>query len=258
MAREARSRASPSTSPLGLYIEDARRPLHILLFVAPLVALYELGMLVLLPRHPDLLPNLAHEGLLRFFTAFGVKAALFIPGLVLLVVLLLWQFLSAQSWRPRWMVPLLMAVESVLAAVPLLIVAQLVARLLPAAGGGIDQRIAEMDLPARLVVSLGAGLFEELVFRMLLIALIHTVLVDLGRASSAVGSTVAVLVSAVVFAWYHPLEGPHGGLSVQRLVFFLLAGLWFGALFVNRGFGIAVGAHVAYDAIVAGWLLRTE
>lgn len=237
------------------YFDEARLPLHILLFVAPLVVLYEVGLLILLPRHPDILPNLAHEGLLRFFTAFGVSATLFLPGVVLLIVLLLWQWLSRQSWRPRWPVPCLMLLESVLAAIPLLLVAQLLARTLPAAGGDLTERLLELGLPARMVVSLGAGLFEELVFRMILIGVIHTVLVDLGRASSAVGSTVGVVVSAALFAWYHPLESPQGGLSISRLTFFVVAGLWFGALFVLRGFGIAVGAHVAYDAIVAGWLL---
>jgi len=237
------------------YLDEARLPIHILLFVAPLAVLYEVGLAVLLPRHPDILPNLAHQGLLRFFGSFGVSTALFLPGLVLLVVLILWQILSNRSWKPRWSVPLWMALESALAALPLLVVADLLSRVLPAAGGDMTRRIAELGLPARLVVSLGAGLFEELVFRMLLIGLIHTVLVDLGKASSAVGSAVAIAVSAVVFAWYHPLEGPHGGLSIQSLVFFILAGVWFGVLFVTRGFGIAVGAHVAYDAIVAGWLL---
>ena len=90
---------------------------------------------------------------------------------------------------------------------------------------------------------------------MLLIAVIHTLLVDVGRASNMVGNVVAIAVSAAVFTWYHPLEGPAGAISMQRVAVFAIAGMWFGALFVWRGFGIAVGAHVAYDAIVAGWVL---
>jgi membrane protease YdiL (CAAX protease family) len=241
---------------LRRYLDEARLPIHILVFVAPLVVLYEAGMALLLPRHPDILPNLAHQGLLRFFGSFGVSTALFLPGLVLLVVLLLWQALSKKSWTPRWSVPLGMVLESALAALPLLVVAELLSRTLPVVGGDVGARIAQLDLSARLVVSLGAGLFEELVFRMLLIGLIHTVLVDLGRASDAIGSAVGVAVAAVAFAWYHPLGSPHGGLSLQLLAFYILAGVWFGVLFVTRGFGIAVGAHVAYDAIVAGLLLE--
>ncbi|MFO0874795.1 MAG: CPBP family glutamic-type intramembrane protease [Phycisphaerales bacterium] len=263
MAR--RQSKSAVLSPLEAYPAQARRALHILLFVGPLVVIYELALLALLPRHPDLLPNLAHETLLRFFATFGVAGQV-LPGIVLLVVLVLWQFLSGESWRPRWAVPALMVVESLLAAMPLLIFGQLVGRVIPAAlaavpmapsgaAGGLDARIGALDLAEKLVISLGAGLYEELVFRMLLIAVIHTVLVDIGRASHLVGSAVAIAVSAAVFTWYHPLAGPGGAVSMQRVVFFAVAGLWFGVLFVFRGFGIAVGAHVAYDAIVAMWLL---
>lgn len=247
---------------LAGYVEQARKPLHILLFVGPLVILYEIALFALLPRHPDLLPNLAHQSLLRFFTTFGVAGQV-LPGLVLLVVLLLWQVLSGNSWKPRWFVPPGMAIESLLAAMPLVVAGLLAARVLPAfvsgsaagAASGLDAQIGSLNVAERLAIALGAGLYEELVFRMLLIAVIHTVLVDIGRASNVVGNVVAIAVSAAVFTWYHPLDGPTGAISMQRVVFFAIAGVWFGALFVWRGFGIAVGAHVAYDAIVAGWLL---
>ncbi len=241
---------------LERYFEDARRPLHILLFVAPLVIAYEVGLLLLYPRHPDILLNLAHEGLLRIFSTLGVTIGLGLPGFGLIVVLLLWQILSRDPWRPRWAVPLFMAVESLISAMPLLVAAQLLARVVPAMGGEVDGRIAELDIWSKLVISLGAGLYEELVFRMLLIAVIHTVLVDVGRASHAVGAGVAIAISAAVFTWYHPLAGPDGIISLRRVAFFAIAGVYFGVLFVMRGFGIAVGAHVAYDAIVALWLLE--
>lgn len=252
------SLARQSTS----YVDLARRPLHILLFVGPLVILYEIALFTLLPRHPDLLPNLAHQSLLRFFTTFGVAGQV-LPGVVLLVVLVLWQVLSGNTWKPRWFVPAGMVLESMLAAVPLLVAAQLVANVLPAfmagsaagAASGLDAQIGSLNLSERLSIALGAGLYEELVFRMLLIAVIHTVLVDIGRASNTVGNIVAIAVSAAVFTWYHPLDGPTGAISMQRVAFFAIAGVWFGMLFVWRGFGIAVGAHVAYDAIVAGWML---
>ncbi len=221
--------------------------------------LYEVGLLLLFPRHPEILLNLAHEGLLRVFATFGVTIGLGLPGLALVVVLVLWQILSRDPWRPRWAVPPLMAVESVLTAMPLLVAAQLLAHVVPAAGGasgGFDGQIAELDVGSKLVISLGAGLYEELVFRMLLIAMIHTILVDVGRASHAVGAGVAIAVSAAVFTWYHPLQGADGLLSIRRVLFFAIAGVYFGLLFVFRGFGIAVGAHAAYDAIVSIWLLE--
>ncbi len=81
-------------------------------------------------------------------------------------------------------------------------------------------------------------------FRMLLIAVLHTILVDLGKASNGIGAAVAIAVSAAAFTWYHPLNG-----SGQRLAFFFLAGLYFGAIYMARGFGIVVAAHAWYDIV---------
>ncbi|MEC9234588.1 MAG: CPBP family glutamic-type intramembrane protease, partial [Planctomycetota bacterium] len=107
--------------------------------------------------------------------------------------------------------------------------------------------IADLGPMGKLAISIGAGLYEELVFRMLLIFLIHTLLVDAFRLPGIVGSVVAVVVSAILFTIYHPLEGVDGSLSLARLAFFMVAGLFFGAIFILRGFGIVVATHAFYD-----------
>ena len=55
-------------------------------------------------------------------------------------------------------------------------------------------------------ISIGAGLYEELLFRMMLIAVLHTLLVDVGKLASPVGATIAVVISAAAFTAYHPLK----------------------------------------------------
>jgi len=232
------------------------QPIHVLVFVAPLILLYEVGLALLLPRHPELIANLAHDTILRFMAIFGTGVGLSLPGILLLAILVVWQILSRTSWKPDWRVPPWMVLESFALAMPLVVVGHLIARALPAAG--VEAEIGSLDLWSKIVISLGAGLYEELLFRMALILGLHTLLVDVGRASSRVGTIVAVIVSAVAFAAYHPLAGTDGAISWARLTFFLVAGLHFGAIFVTRGFGIAVGTHVAYDVIVATMLLRGE
>ncbi len=249
------TRGGPSTTLSGI-IARVGEPIHILLFVAPLVLAYEIGLALLLPRHPDLIANLAHDTIFRFMTVFGPGLGLSMPAILLLVVLVVWQILSGRSWRPDVRVPLWMVLESIGFAMPLIVAGQLIATALPAAG--VEVAIGSLDLWSKLVISLGAGLYEELLFRMVLILGLHTILVDIGGASSRVGTWIAVVVSACAFAAYHPLVADGGGISWARLVFFVVAGLHFGALFVTRGFGIAVGTHVAYDAIVATILLRPE
>ena len=60
----------------------------------------------------------------------------------------------------------------------------------------------------------------------------------------------AAVGSALAFAAAHHV-GPHGEPMVAaRFLFRTAAGLYFTALYVFRGFGIAVGAHAGYDILV--------
>jgi membrane protease YdiL (CAAX protease family) len=65
----------------------------------------------------------------------------------------------------------------------------------------------------------------------------------------------AAFASAVLFSAAHH-AGPYGE-PFDRYVFVFrtIAGLYFAAIFVVRGFGIAVGAHACYD-VLAGVVVR--
>jgi membrane protease YdiL (CAAX protease family) len=151
--------------------------------------------------------------------------------------------LTGESWRLDPVTPAIMAAESVVLTIPAIIFGVLIAG--GAAATSISPtEVAELSLGSRLAISIGAGLYEELLFRMLLIAVVHTLLVDVGKLSTWTGALIAVVISAVAFAWYHPLSG------FTEAFFFFVAGLYFGAIYVVRGFGIVVGVHAFYDVIV--------
>jgi hypothetical protein len=118
---------------------------------------------------------------------------------------------------------------------------------LAAQGGGIES----MPALTRLTVSLGAGLYEELLFRVLLtggLQVVATRGLALSRGVAAVG---AVVLSALVFSAFHYV-GPYGDpFTVPSFTFRALAGVWFSALYVTRGFGITAWTHALYDV----WLL---
>src|SRR5690606_28441143 len=109
-----------------------------------------------------------------------------------------------------------------------------------------------LSLPwqARLTISIGAGLYEELLFRMIAIAALHLVFVDLARLSESMGRVLAVGLSAAAFAVYHDLSSSGGALDPARVLFFLCAGVYFGAIYLWRGFGIVVAVHALYDVLV--------
>lgn len=213
------------------------------MFLLPLVAAYELALAFFLQVDESVHTVVAHRYLLQLFDAFNIdsQAGLHLGGIAIILVVLTWHLLNRDPWRVKWNVVGVMAIESALLIIPLLVIGQLVDSVVPAfapAAGEAEQ----MSLREQFAISIGAGLYEELVFRMLLIAVIHTLLVDIGKASHSIGAAVAVVVSAAAFMAYHPLQG-----SPRIALFYLAAGLYLGGIYVSRGFGIAVGTHAFYD-----------
>jgi membrane protease YdiL (CAAX protease family) len=94
-------------------------------------------------------------------------------------------------------------------------------------------------------LSLGAGLFEELAFRVVLL----TVLLSLFRLvlRPAWAATAAIVLAALIFSLAH-YGGPLGEpFNVHTLLYRWLAGLLFTLLYYQRGFAITAYAHALYD-----------
>ncbi|GAC1648097.1 MAG: CPBP family glutamic-type intramembrane protease [Gemmatimonadaceae bacterium] len=111
-------------------------------------------------------------------------------------------------------------------------------------------RAAQLGPWARLMVSLGAGLYEELLFRVLLVTFIAAVIRLVIRLPSAASGSVAVVMSALIFSAFHYV-GPYGDtFRADSFAFRAIAGLFFSALYLLRGFGITAWTHALYDIFV--------
>jgi hypothetical protein len=108
----------------------------------------------------------------------------------------------------------------------------------------------EPDQPwLRVVTYVGAGVYEEICFRLLLYSGL-VLLFRLFRMTTLLAMLLAAGASAALFAAAHHV-GPFGEPFDDRIFLFrALAGLYFAGLYQLRGFGIAVGAHVCYDVLV--------
>jgi hypothetical protein len=267
--RTGRAAAPPRPTPAG-YWDLSGRPLHILAFVLPLVLLYELGSAVyLVGGSTDTHRTIQAQRLLgQFFEVFGA-AGLFLPGVALLTVLLVWHILLGDRWRVELPVVGGMAVESAGWTLPLLVLAALHSRAASghlaaaaaaaqsaggaawaAGAGAAGADLLALPWQARLTVSIGAGLYEEMLFRLLLIAFLHLILADLAGLRRGLASLLCIAGSALAFALYHDVSLPGGGTDWPRFLFFLASGVYLGTVYVLRGFGIVVGAHAIYDALV--------
>lgn len=257
MARQTRQPVRLA-KPAETYGRLSAGPLHSLAFLMPLVLLYEVGLAVYLSSPDGTLREtiLAQRTLARMFELFG-SGSLYLPGILLVVMLLVWQVTTKAPWKVRPAVVGGMACESVLWMVPVLVLGLITSMKLSghaamAVEGGWGG--APHGWQANVVLSVGAGLYEEMLFRLLLIAVLHMVMHDLLKLGETASSTLAVVGSAVAFTLYH---GVTWGSPASHLFFYTAAGAYFGVVFLMRGFGIVVGAHAAYDImalVVIPWL----
>jgi len=112
--------------------------------------------------------------------------------------------------------------------------------------GPIDSLLVQ-----NLIASLGAGIFEELVFRLLLMSAFAWLCL---RATNAfalprwVAGVAAVAGSAVLFSAFHHVCGEPFARDV--FLFRVMAGAILGFLFWFRGYGVCVYTHAMYDVYV--------
>jgi membrane protease YdiL (CAAX protease family) len=106
-----------------------------------------------------------------------------------------------------------------------------------------------------LALAAGAGLYEELIFRGLLLGAGALLLQGLIRllgwreAAHPLGTALALTISSLVFSWAHVLGDPDA-LDPQVFAFRALAGLVFGGIFLWRGLAVAAWGHSGYDALL--------
>ncbi|MCA9294878.1 MAG: CPBP family intramembrane metalloprotease, partial [Phycisphaerales bacterium] len=210
-ARSMRSTSAPDES----YWIESRRPLVVLVFLLPLIVAYELGIAFVLREDDHINTNTAHKSLLEFFEIVGVAptGGLYLGGLAIIAVLFAWHMLNRDPWRFRLGTIGLMLVESLVLTLPVLVLSRLVSQELAASAATLSSpSIESLPLWPQLMISIGAGVYEELLFRMLAIAVLHTLLVDVAKLDELKGAVIAILVSAALFTWYHPLTGGAGEL----------------------------------------------
>lgn len=99
-------------------------------------------------------------------------------------------------------------------------------------------------------LAIGAGIFEELVFRGVLLAGLYALLRHAIGTDRVTAGLVGVLVSAYVFSDYHHWGSTGEPYDAHVFAFRFHAGILLGAVYLYRGLGIAAFAHGFYDVLV--------
>lgn len=238
----------PLTSVTHSYWQATRHPWPCLVFVLPLLLTYEVGVVLLDGPRGDQVRNGADAFVRWILQASGLEQFFWAP-LLFLAGLLAW---NGSRWRDR--PPDLaatcsgMAVESVVYALLLWALGKELGPLLHRLG--VPLAVPRMPTGyLHLIAFLGAGLYEEALFRLgLLCGLVR--MLELLAVPRRYAVAPAALVAALTFAAVHHLGSYGEPFDGFVFLFRTLAGCYFACLFCVRGFGIAVGAHACYDIIV--------
>ncbi len=110
------------------------------------------------------------------------------------------------------------------------------------------------SLPLKLALSIGAGLYEELVFRVVLVGGLFVILRSI-LASRGTAYAVAAVVGALIFSWVHYIGVLGDAFELPSFTFRFLFGLALNGIFLARGFGVAAWTHALYDVLVVTSLL---
>lgn len=226
------------------YFRESRTFALSIVSILPLVVLYHWG--IIQSGYSE--RNMAEVWLVGPLHLVGLGAAHVLNVvLVIAFIAVLWRSERSASF-------------SLLAAVGIAGEAAFYAALLfkgaPALAGLLDERASHVIFAVNLrphapfLLALGAGVYEELFFRLLLLGGGTWLLSRLFMWNRPVSMLVALVVSSLLFAGAHhigPLADP---LESYSLVFRTVCGMLLGVVFLTRGLGVAVWTHAIYNALV--------
>lgn len=231
------------------YWQQSRLPWPSLVFLMPLLIAYEIGILWLGGRNAAALRSGADVWLRGGLEFIGLGVS-WLPPLLVVAGLLVWQWLERHPWRVSWETLAGMFAECVVFAFVLMLLGQLQSRVF-----SLSLTPTEAETLARSLSFVGAGIYEEVLFRLTLLPAVFGVLrhTPLPRAWS---TSLAVLITSLLFSAAHHV-GPSGEpIDLFRFSFRAVAGGIFAVQFVFRGFGITAGSHALYDILVGVLLVE--
>jgi hypothetical protein len=223
-----------------------RNLLTSLILVFPLFLIYQIGVLFTLPmlNGADFVTTLLISSLGLTLKGY----LLFLAAVVVVFALAVALLKRKQHFNGRVFLPVVL--ESILYALTMGSFIVLLMTKILGFPSNLAVGLPEKGLLTRLVMSLGAGVYEETVFRLGLLGgsiAAFEKLLGMSRWAAVLGGFV---FSSTVFSFVHYLPPTGDAFSFGSFTFRVLAGIVFGVLYKVRGFAVAVYTHAFYDIFV--------
>ena len=224
------------------YLNSSRSIHYSLILVLPILAIYEFGIFILFRDSFFEMRNTGEVMLRNFFTVINLNNPYIISVILLIIFIgvmirgyriekkpgvhanfLIYMMIESMLWGAVLYISLFMFSE-----IPLQLIT-------------LQDKLANMNL------AIGAGIFEELVFRVVIITALVTIHHrGLGFSESSAG-IFSIIIAAVIFAGFHLFMEPFTvSVFSQRII----GGVFLGTLYTFRGYGISVYSHIIYNFLI--------
>ena len=230
----------------------AHKPINQLVVILPLLVIFHVGSY--LAGRSNLLMPVYIQNALEWV---GLNIPFFTAG-VILIVLVCQQLMHHESWKINGWSVLRIYLESILWVLPLVALAWLTTNTMPASILP-PQESPAMDIIRKIMGAIGAGVYEEFVFRLVLLQGLLLLFIDILKSDKFATTIISIFVVSVVFTACHFTMGELTSLTTlnwSRVIFLLLAGCMWGVLAVWKGYAYAACSHVWWDLLVVGWEIQ--
>lgn len=230
------------------YFTSTYTLLYSFLFSLPLFFIYEALIIISQPNVNQLVRISVDVWMKTLFTAFGVNAVSFSLLLVLVFgVFILYRERNELKKLQLKYFPILIF-ESLLYGIIVAYISSYLTYLI--LNVAINEPLEQFTYLQKLALSLGAGLYEELFFRVFLVSVFLYVFNKLFNNKKWASIIAATVLSAVLFSAVHYMGSMGDYFTLDSFLFRFLFGLILNGIYVTRGFGVAAWTHALYDVII--------
>ena len=230
---------------MNKYISLSKNNFYSFIIILPLIILYQFLGFINNYKSPLVIKNSADVYINNFFQFFGVEYANIAYSLffIFMMVFIFFKnkilFISSEV---KFSFLFGMIFESIIHSLSLLVFMSMLSNLLPLSLGFFDGKILE-----NIYLSIGAGIWEELLFRYMMISGLIFLLNKIMYDFSIYSYLIIICISSSIFSYYHFLGLSPDSINSSIFIYRFLAGIILSIIFIFRGLGITVYTHTFYD-----------
>jgi len=228
------------------YFSNSKNILVSLIFISPFILIYELICFFYFHGSNYQIRNSADVIIRDFFTIFGSFSDE-LYSITLFAILLVIYFVNKSSnnfFLIKYKYLLLMFIEGIVFGLLLLLLLNDISVLY------ISENLYQSNLLLNLYLCIGAGIWEEILFRLLLFSSLYKILKTFLKEQDVFPLFLSILVSSIIFSLFHYIGTNADIFDFNTFTIRMLGGFFLSLLYHYRGFGISVISHISYDFIL--------